>query len=197
MTKKRIYKMLLIDGKTISEHRYVMEQHIGRKLQKNEVVHHINHDHRDNRIENLMIMDPTSHAKYHCTLSNHGKWTRDSSHSKCKDCGTNERPHYMNGMCERCVERKRLIKRREYNKESCRKRYYANRRKRLDQLKKYYQDNPDKLLKKREYYRQYRIKHAKALYKKARERIARNPEITKAYMKAYRLSHPKPKPPQI
>lgn len=44
-----------IDGRTIKEHRYVMEQHIGRKLFPWEEVNHINFDKQDNRIDNLEV----------------------------------------------------------------------------------------------------------------------------------------------
>jgi len=51
--------------KYIREHRLVMEKHIGRKLSKKEVVHHINHNKLDNRIENLQIMSFSEHTTYH------------------------------------------------------------------------------------------------------------------------------------
>ena len=59
------YRLISVYGKQVREHRYLMEQHIGRKLQKNEVVHHINGDRADNRIENLEVKIKNLHDKEH------------------------------------------------------------------------------------------------------------------------------------
>lgn len=51
------------------QHVVIMEQHIGRKLSKNEVVHHINGVKTDNRIENLKLMTNTEHSSLHAKLN--------------------------------------------------------------------------------------------------------------------------------
>lgn len=60
------YKAKKINGKTKQVHRIVMEEHLGRKLAKEEVVHHIDGDKSNNELDNLMLF-PTknAHTKYH------------------------------------------------------------------------------------------------------------------------------------
>jgi hypothetical protein len=42
-----------------------MENHLNRFLDDNEVVHHINGDKLDNRIENLQVMLISEHSRFH------------------------------------------------------------------------------------------------------------------------------------
>lgn len=60
------YVMLQLDsGRRVLEHRYVIEQLLGRALESFEVVHHKNKQKNDNALSNLELHTVSSHARHH------------------------------------------------------------------------------------------------------------------------------------
>lgn len=53
------------DGDRIYFYRGVVAAHLGRLLEPHEVVHHINGDETDDRLENLVVTDHSEHARIH------------------------------------------------------------------------------------------------------------------------------------
>lgn len=58
----------IVHGHKIARSRYIMELHLGRKLNANEVVHHLNGDGLDDRIENLRVMSRKEHSSLHSSM---------------------------------------------------------------------------------------------------------------------------------
>lgn len=57
----------------VREHRIIAEAKLGRTLKDEEVVHHINHDKKDNRIANLMVFsNQKEHIKFENKIRRHG-----------------------------------------------------------------------------------------------------------------------------
>jgi hypothetical protein len=73
MRMRTYYKGIKINGKKIDEHRYVWEQANG-PIPPKMVIHHKNHNKRDNRIENLELMTYQVHNKEHKSYEN---WFKD------------------------------------------------------------------------------------------------------------------------
>lgn len=68
-------------GRYVAEHRLVMEQKLGRLLERGEVVHHLNGDNADNRPENLELFAKNSdHLRHELT----GKCPRWSEEGKAR-----------------------------------------------------------------------------------------------------------------
>lgn len=59
------YLFKTIEGKTYPYHRYIYEQYHKIKLTDNDVVHHINGNKQDNRVENLQLMTRSEHINHH------------------------------------------------------------------------------------------------------------------------------------
>jgi len=55
------------DGKRerVKEHRYVVEQALGRRLRKDEIVHHLDGNKLNNSIDNLGVLSPSRHSTLH------------------------------------------------------------------------------------------------------------------------------------
>lgn len=120
------YILVLVNGKYIPEHRHIMAKAIGRELLPTEVVHHLNHQKADNRLENLVLMGKAEHiglhaterapAILHRTRTKHGFFMEKNGTWKkpCKKCGNfftldcfykKSYPHRnVDGMTAKCKE---------------------------------------------------------------------------------------------
>lgn len=79
------YHMKKVDGKNIALHRFIMEEHLGRKLEPEEWVHHKNGIKTDNAISNLEVMNPVDHGRFH--------HLRHAIDKICVVCGSKFTPH--------------------------------------------------------------------------------------------------------
>ena len=71
-------RFVMDHGRERLEHRVIMEQHLGRALLHNEVVHHRNGNRLDNRVENLQVLTRAAHTTLHDT----GKSRKGQTHKK-------------------------------------------------------------------------------------------------------------------
>jgi intein/homing endonuclease len=69
----------------IAEHNLIAEWHYNTKLNKNEEVHHIDFNGKNNLPENLQIMDRTEHRAYHARLNNERLWSNPEYRKKMSE----------------------------------------------------------------------------------------------------------------
>lgn len=62
------YRIHRVAGKQVKEHRLVVEAHLGRRLDRKEIVHHVDGNPLNNNISNLRVMKQSEHFAEHRPL---------------------------------------------------------------------------------------------------------------------------------
>jgi HNH endonuclease len=65
----------MIEGKKIAEHRHIVEELLGRKLVRDDVVHHVDGDPLNNDPDNLIVLSRSEHMRLHMKGSRPKRWT--------------------------------------------------------------------------------------------------------------------------
>lgn len=101
------YVLIVVEGRLVSEHRWVMEHVIGRPLLSSEHVHHVNGKRDDNSPENLVVMSRSEHTRLHRREQSE----RARRPRMCTTCQRTVTKIEGKGMCPACYARQRRINR--------------------------------------------------------------------------------------
>jgi len=101
-------------GRWIYEHRFVMENYLGRKLYPYEHVHHKDKNTFNNQINNLELLSPSEHARHHGKSHPRNPkftsklppdvWSR--KFVSCINCQSTKFKHLAKGYCQSCYNKK-------------------------------------------------------------------------------------------
>jgi hypothetical protein len=101
-----------VAGSSVRQHREIMESVLGRKLSRDEHVHHKNGDKTDNRLENLEILTASEHHKEHFAEVKDKLKSNYRRVNKCIVCGSEYTTR--SGKAKYCSVKCKNITRKEY-----------------------------------------------------------------------------------
>ena len=159
-------------GKTISEHRYLLEFALGRKLKQNEVSHHIDHNHLNNNFDNLQAEDYRIHAAHHRKFEWQNKkaeekaeWSKQNRARMTSAKARKMSRKFWDNLSPEKLEEYRETKRREHSEQSQKIKNY-----RIKRAKEWFSElSEDEQKEKREYFRQQTTERFQNLSEKERE----------------------------
>ena len=81
----------------VSEHNLIAEWYYNRKINKDEEVHHIDFNGKNNKPENLQIMNISEHRAYHARLNNEKLWANPEYRQKMSEVARRTGEHSWEG----------------------------------------------------------------------------------------------------
>ena len=94
----------------VYEHIYIMEIHLGRSLLNDEVVHHLDGNRGNNKLDNLILLTREMHGKLHAWIDKGCPFKTDYVEAYCETCGvflyTRDSTKHCSTMCSDIAKRK-------------------------------------------------------------------------------------------
>ncbi|MEZ5425980.1 MAG: deoxyhypusine synthase [Pyrinomonadaceae bacterium] len=169
-------------GKTKPEHRYLLEFVLGRKLKRNEVSHHIDHNHLNNCLENLQALNHREHSAHHRkydwknkTAEEKRAWSRLNRKRMTKEKARKISRKFWDNLTPEKLEAYRETKRQEFYNQSTEIKEY-----RLRRARNWFSELPvEEQNRRREYFRKQTKERFRKLSKKERKEWNKKVQLEK------------------